>query len=82
MRGNSNWSYQPYRHPLHETGDIYICRIAPTKNKIHVEWYETDLGSVEVYYKLRDEHIKSEGNIRVEWLRVEDGKIHKYETNS
>ena len=80
MRGNSNWSYQPYRHPLHETGDIYICRIAPTKDKIHVEWYETDLGPVEVYYKLRDENIKNEGNIRVEWFRVEGGKIHKYET--
>ena len=65
MRGHSNWSHQPYKQAFHETGDIYICRIAPTGDKIHVEWYENDLGSVEIYYKLRDkdaEFILAEGD--------------------
>lgn len=38
MRGYSYWSYRPYKPLLFDSGDIYICRIAPQQNSIHVEW--------------------------------------------
>ncbi len=38
MRGNAFWSYHPYRPPLWEAGDIYICRLAPAEMSIRVEW--------------------------------------------
>lgn len=41
MKGQSGWSYSPYRPFLTETGDLYVCRIAPTENSIHIEWLDT-----------------------------------------
>lgn len=38
MKGTSSWSYRPYRPPLYDAGEVYICRIAPYKNEIHFEW--------------------------------------------
>ena len=40
MQGQSTWSYTPYKPFLWETGDIYICRIAPSKTTIHFEWLD------------------------------------------
>ncbi len=38
MIGCTKWSYAPYRPFLWEVGEIYICRIAPSENAIHLEW--------------------------------------------
>ena len=54
MTGHTSWSHRPYRPFLTEVGDIYICRIAPAEDRIHVEW----LGGEEhyaVYYRVRGE---------------------------
>lgn len=38
MKGCSKWSYSPYQPLLRTVGDIYICRLAPSKDAIHLEW--------------------------------------------
>ena len=38
MKGTSSWSYHPYRPPLYDAGDVYICRVAPGENEIRLEW--------------------------------------------
>lgn len=38
MKGTSSWSYRPYRPPLCEVGEVYICRIAPDENEVSLEW--------------------------------------------
>ena len=54
MKGYSKWSYCPYRPPLTEVGDIYICRIVPAENAIHFEWLPLTEGSVyAVFYRER-----------------------------
>ena len=54
MKGQSTWSYHPYRPLLTDMGDIYITRVVPYEDKIHFEW----LGNTEcysVYYKKRND---------------------------
>ena len=38
MKGYNGWSYAPYRPYFFNVGDIYVCRIAPSENAIHIEW--------------------------------------------
>ena len=38
MKGVNTWSYAPYKPLLFNSGDIYICRIVPSKDSIHIEW--------------------------------------------
>ena len=54
MKGTSSWSYRPYRPPLYEVGEVYICRIAPDKNCIRLEWLACGTEYF-VYYRLRGE---------------------------
>ena len=55
MRGKNTWSYAPYRPLLTNVGDIYICRIAPYKNKLHFEWLGLGEGAYTVFYKRRED---------------------------
>ena len=51
MKGYSKWSFKPYKPLIDTRGDIYICRIAPFKNKIIFNFLN-DLGEeFSVYYK-------------------------------
>ena len=53
MKKSVNWSYRPYKPYFFDTGDIYICRLAPGKEYIHVEWlYEKD-ESYTLFYRKR-----------------------------
>ncbi len=52
MKGQSTWSYHPYRPLLYDVGDIYISRVAPSKDTIHFEWI-SDNDNFCVYYKKR-----------------------------
>ncbi len=54
MRGHSAWSYAPYCPPLWESGDIYICRLAPAERSIRVEWLGGE-HRYELYCRKRDE---------------------------
>lgn len=55
MKGYNSWSYTPYKPLIWERGDIYICRLAPGRDYIHLEWLEGGLGEYSVYYRKRDE---------------------------
>lgn len=55
MKGVNSWSYRPYRPCLTEVGDIYICRLAPSRAAIHLEWLSVGELEYSVYYRLRDE---------------------------
>ena len=54
MKGYNKWSYRPYRPFLTEIGDIYICRIAPRENSVHMEWLDAGEASYDIYLKERD----------------------------
>ena len=54
MKGHGNWSYCPYKPPLFDSGDIYICRIAPDQNAIHFEW-TGDACEYSVFCRKRDD---------------------------
>ena len=55
MKGYNLWSYAPYKPFLHNVGDIYICRIAPSETAIHFEWLDTGAEDYSVFYRVRDE---------------------------
>lgn len=54
MRGTSTWSYHPYRPPLTEVGDVYICRVAPAETAITFDWLPCG-GPYTVFYKKRED---------------------------
>jgi hypothetical protein len=55
MKGQNTWSYQPYRPLLTEVGDIYICRVVPSEDKIHFEWLAENETDYTVYCRQRGE---------------------------
>ena len=56
MKGYNLWSYAPYHPLLRNIGDIYVCRIAPGKDYIHVEWLDIGADEYTVFYRKRDEN--------------------------
>ena len=55
MKGTSTWSYSPYRPFLTEVGDIYICRVVPQPDAIHLEWLPCGESDYDIYYRKRGE---------------------------
>lgn len=55
MKGSNKWSYAPYSPLLWNTGDIYICRLAPGKDYIHLEWLNAGCDRYEVLCRSRGE---------------------------
>ena len=55
MRGQSTWSYSPYRPFLFDTGEVYICRLAPSSTAIHVEWLGDGTEEYSVFARVRGE---------------------------
>ena len=53
MRGHSAWNYAPYKPLLHDVGDIYICRLVPKVDTIHLEWLSIDAEEYAVFYRER-----------------------------
>ncbi len=51
MKGQTTWSYAPYKPFLFDSGDIYVCRIAPGKDYIHAEWLGDADASYEVWIR-------------------------------
>ena len=49
-----SWNYTPYKPFFFETGDIYICRVAPGKDFIHFEWLSIETSEYEIYFRERD----------------------------
>ncbi len=38
MKPHTAWSYTPYKPFLRDVGDIYLCRVVPEHDRIHIEW--------------------------------------------
>ena len=55
MKGYSGWSYDPYKPLLFEVGEIYIARLVPSKNAVHVEWHDTPDEIYRVFVRQRGE---------------------------
>ena len=53
MKGCNTWSYAPYKPLLFSVGDIYICRIAPSKDAIHFEWLDIGAKEYSVFCRKR-----------------------------
>lgn len=53
MKGTTTWSYQPYRPLMFDTGDLYICRIAPDTDSFHFEWLPGGDGHYTIYLRAR-----------------------------
>ena len=55
MKNAINWSYAPYSPYFFETGDIYICRVAPDESTITFDWLCIGADSYDIYIKKVDE---------------------------
>ena len=56
MKESIGWSYRPYKPLMFDTGDIYICRIAPGEREITFEWLDQGGGEkYTVMYKKRED---------------------------
>jgi len=54
MRGHSGWNYAPYQPLVWNGGDIYVCRLAPGRDRIAMEWLPVDgEGEYAVYLRER-----------------------------
>ena len=47
------WSYSPYKPLFFETGDPYVCRLAPGADCIRVEWLASGPGPYRVFVRQR-----------------------------
>ena len=55
MKKPKTWSYAPYKPLFFNTGDIYICRIAPVENAITIDWLPVDgVENYNVYIREKD----------------------------
>ncbi len=55
MKGQSMWSYAPYRPFLFEGGEVYVCRIAPGRDSIHLEWLGEGDTQAEIWLRPENE---------------------------
>ena len=56
MKGYNKWNYSPYSPLLWNSGDIYVCRLAPSKDTIHLEWLSVgDDCTYEIFCRKRGE---------------------------
>ena len=83
MQGTNTWSYAPYRPFLWNVGDIYICRIAPSKNAIHIEWLaDKDGAEYEIFCRKKgEESYTSQGktsSLEFDVIRLEDGSDYEF----
>ena len=81
MKGINSWSYQQYKPLCWYSGDIYICRLAPDFDSLHLEWLS--IGEVEysVYYKIRNQvEFKLAGTTKNTEFTIENlGRHYEYE---
>jgi hypothetical protein len=53
MKPALTWSYRPYAPPFHEIGDPYLCRIAPGKDFVVLEWLGCETDTYRVAWRER-----------------------------
>ncbi len=57
MKAHKTWNYSPYKPLFFETGDIYICRVAPEETSITFDWLPIDAKEYEIYIRVKDEGV-------------------------
>ena len=81
MKGINTWSFQQYKPFCWYAGDIYICRLAPGYDNLHLEWLS--IGDVEysVYYRIRNQvDFKLAGKTKNTEFTIENlGRHYEYE---
>ena len=55
MKGCNSWSYRPYRPPLYDVGEPYICRVVPYESSVLIEWISETNTEFSVFYRKRGE---------------------------
>ena len=55
MKGTFGWSFAPYMPFLHETGEPYLCRLAPSATGFRCEWLWTGEGNFTVFLRRRNQ---------------------------
>ena len=53
MKGCVNWNYAPYRPLMFDTGDLYLCRLAPAADSFACEWLPCGAERYDVYVRRR-----------------------------
>lgn len=82
MKGINSWSYQQYKPLCWDAGDIYICRVVPAFNSLHIEWLPIgDNTEYTVYYRIRNNGIfKAAGTTLSTEYTIENlGRHYEYE---
>lgn len=81
MNGINTWSYQQYKPLCFDAGDIYICRLAPGFDYLHLEWLSIGAEEYEVYYRLRNHtEYKLAGKTKGSEFTIENlGRHYEYE---
>ena len=51
MTGVTTWSFAPYKPFFFDTGDIYVCRLAPGEDSVHAEWLDRPGKDYDVFLK-------------------------------
>ncbi len=64
MKACDTWSYRPYTPLIGDTGHPYICRLAPGKSSVTIEW-------------IPQEDIGAEYTV---WLGPRNGELHSVQT--
>ena len=55
MKAHKNWSYRPYKPLFYDSGDIYICAIAPLPTQLRFDWLPLFEGAqYEVFLRKRN----------------------------
>ena len=69
MKGHKNWSYRPYQPILFDVGEVYICRVVPKEQLIHLEWLGEEGQEYQIFYRKRQdgEFILSGTTTENEW---------------
>lgn len=55
MKYHKGWSYTPYKPLLFNTGDIYICRVAPYETSIVFHWLDIGEREYNIYYRVKEQ---------------------------
>lgn len=81
MKGINTWSYQQYKPFCWYAGDIYICRVAPNSNSIHIEWLAIDAEKYDIYYRIKNQiDFKFAGTTSsTEFTIINLGRHYEYE---
>ncbi len=81
MKGINTWSFNQYKPFCWYAGDIYINRVVPDSNSIHIEWSPIDAEEYFVFYRFKNHpEFKLAGTTTATEFDLENlGRHYEYE---